>query len=454
MHDFSLNSMPQRFNLGRLRRQYLALHVPRETFRLQLRAGVWLRGAPLLKMATRGGRHAPHFLIKPCFSARPIARHFVSGEQQQLHRIRNTANWGDLYMNKPLLTMVLVVALAAAYAGAQSTPANPQGAQQPGPQVSPGSQPPGQAPRAPEPGVSPADENKDKDKDKDKSAQSAQERQQLQQQVREQLASDPAFRNVQVNFEDDGKVVLEGTVASKDDRKRAKNLVSGIPGVTKVKEKLKVDESMATAAASPGRAAAGATAGGTAGTMAGSTSAGATTSDSTSTAGSIAGNTQTSTTSGGTASSATGASGGVSGTTAQQPAQAQPSGSAAASSSIAGNTQAGTAGASGSMATGAAPADLQPRIQQALQRENLSGINVVVSGTTIDLSGTVSTGKEKQTAKRIAQSFAGNMKVVDRITVSGMGQGANQGVSPNQNQSTPSPNKPGTVPEQDPNKPR
>ena len=315
-------------------------------------------------------------------------------------------------MNKTLLTMVLVVALAAAYAVAQSTPAYPQGTPQPGPQMGPGSQQPSgqQAPRAPEPSVSPADENKDKDKedrDKDKGAQSAQERQQLEQQVREQLASDPAFRNVQVNFEDDGKVVLEGTVASKDDRKRAKNLVSGIPGIKKVKEKLKVDESMATAAAAPSSAAAGATAGGTAGTMAGSTSAGATTSDSSSTAGSIAG-----------------------------------------------NTQAGTAGASGSMATGAAPADLQPRIQQALQRENLSGINVVVSGTTIDLSGTVSTGKEKQTAKRIAQSFAGNMKVVDRITVSGMGQGANQGVSPSQNQSPPSPTKPGTVPEQDPNKPR
>ena len=92
------------------------------------------------------------------------------------------------------------------------------------------------------------------------------------------------------------------------------------------------------------------------------------------------------------------------------------------------------------MATGAAPADLQPRIQQALQRENLSGINVVVSGTTIDLSGTVSTGKEKQTAKRIAQSFAGNMKVVDRITVSGP--------SPSVPTSSAEPVTPKNVPEQ------
>jgi osmotically-inducible protein OsmY len=209
---------------------------------------------------------------------------------------------------------------------------------------------------------------------------------------------------VQVNFERDGKVVLEGTVASKDDRKRAKDLVSGIPGVKKVKEKLKVDESLTTAAAAPVSAAAGVAAGTT---------------------------------------------GGVSGTTAQQPPQAQASGSAATSGSIAGSTQAGAAGASGSMTAGAAPADLQSRIQQALQRENLSNINVVVSATTIDLSGTVSTGKEKQTAKRIAQSFAGNMKVVDRITVSGMGQGANQGQSaPTGSQ----PVQPSTVPQQD--KPR
>jgi osmotically-inducible protein OsmY len=37
------------------------------------------------------------------------------------------------------------------------------------------------------------------------------------------------------------------------------------------------------------------------------------------------------------------------------------------------------------------------------------------------LSGSVATGKEKQTAKRIAQSFAGNRRVEDKITVTGQG---------------------------------
>ena len=49
-------------------------------------------------------------------------------------------------------------------------------------------------------------------------------------------------------------------------------------------------------------------------------------------------------------------------------------------------------------------------------------INVNVTDTEIDLSGTVASGKEKQTAKRIAQSYAGNRKVKDHLTVSGKGQ--------------------------------
>jgi hypothetical protein len=71
---------------------------------------------------------------------------------------------------------------------------------------------------------------------------------------------------------------------------------------------------------------------------------------------------------------------------------------------------------------------LQSQIQGAIQNEpTLSGsnVNVNVTDTNIELSGTVPTGKEKQTAKRIAQSYAGNRKVVDRLTVTGRGNGAN-----------------------------
>ena len=70
---------------------------------------------------------------------------------------------------------------------------------------------------------------------------------------------------------------------------------------------------------------------------------------------------------------------------------------------------------------------------------------MTVTDDAIDLSGTVATGKEKQTAKRIAQSYAGNRKVKDHITVSGKGQenmnpsdkGTNPSTNPDENNSKP-----------------
>jgi hypothetical protein len=75
---------------------------------------------------------------------------------------------------------------------------------------------------------------------------------------------------------------------------------------------------------------------------------------------------------------------------------------------------------------------LQGQIQTALRNDPTvanDNINVNVSTDTIDLSGTVGSGKEKQTAKRLAESYAGARKVVDRLTVSGRGPGANVGAS-------------------------
>ena len=119
---------------------------------------------------------------------------------------------------------------------------------------------------------------------------------------------------------------------------------------------------------------------------------------------------------------------------------AQSSASANPQGSVAGNTQAGSASTTGSRSTGAAAGDLQSRIQRSLKRENLSNIIVNVSGNNIEISGTVPTSKEKGMAKRIAQSFAGNMKVVDRITVSGP--------SPSVPASGAEPGTPKNVPEQ------
>jgi osmotically-inducible protein OsmY len=64
--------------------------------------------------------------------------------------------------------------------------------------------------------------------------------------------------------------------------------------------------------------------------------------------------------------------------------------------------------------------DLQREIQNALSKEpTLSGdtVNVTVSGDNIETTGSVNSAKEKLTASRIVQSFAGNRKVVNHITV-------------------------------------
>ncbi len=69
-------------------------------------------------------------------------------------------------------------------------------------------------------------------------------------------------------------------------------------------------------------------------------------------------------------------------------------------------------------------ATLQSQIQNALQNEptlHNDSLSVNVTDNTIELGGSVQTGKEKQTAHRIASSFAGNRRVKDRITVSGRG---------------------------------
>jgi BON domain len=66
--------------------------------------------------------------------------------------------------------------------------------------------------------------------------------------------------------------------------------------------------------------------------------------------------------------------------------------------------------------------DLESQIQTALSKEpTLTGDSprVTISGDTIDLAGTVGTNKEKITATRIVQSYAGSKKLVNHLTVGG-----------------------------------
>jgi BON domain len=76
----------------------------------------------------------------------------------------------------------------------------------------------------------------------------------------------------------------------------------------------------------------------------------------------------------------------------------------------------------------AANAALQGRIQQALQSEpslSASHVSVSVTDNAIELSGTAASSKDKETAERIAQSFDGNRKFNDKLTVTGQAPGVN-----------------------------
>jgi len=138
-----------------------------------------------------------------------------------------------------------------------------------------------------------------------------------------------------------------------------------------------------------------------------------------------------------TSTAAAGTTGGVTGATtarAAAPATGTTSNAIPAASTNTGTTVTTTAaGATASLSDPAESAGLQVKIGSALKSEptlSTSNVLVNVSGDTIELSGSVPSGKEKITARRIAQSFAGNRKVVDRITVTGRGNGATPPDSP------------------------
>jgi osmotically-inducible protein OsmY len=90
-----------------------------------------------------------------------------------------------------------------------------------------------------------------------------------------------------------------------------------------------------------------------------------------------------------------------------------------------------------SAAAAPSDSDLQNQIQNALSKEpTLSGdsVKVTVSADSIEINGSVATAREKQTATRIVQSYAGNKKVVSHLTVSGRNRNAAPAAaSPKQN---------------------
>ncbi len=301
----------------------------------------------------------------------------------------------------PLTCVLLLTTFVVAQAG-QSSPPEPQNAQQ---------------------------DKMDKPQ-ASKPAKTAVDDSDLQRQVKEQIATNPSFANVNVEVEK-ATVTLTGTVPTKDDKKAAKDLAKGIPGVKDVKEKLTVSASTASSTT---------TTGGVAGTAESSTSAA---SNPPSTSGSIAGNTQAATSTQTTNPSAQT----IPGTMPQSqptnpstmPQSDQPTatgGVAGAQTSVTGqasttlpgaqtSTQTGVGLGVGGQTTATVGGDVQTQIKNAFKNEPTlasTSVAINVTDTSIELSGTVPTGKEKQTARRIAESYAGNRKVVDRITVTGRGR--------------------------------
>lgn len=140
-----------------------------------------------------------------------------------------------------------------------------------------------------------------------------------------------------------------------------------------------------------------------------------------------------------------------SGATSTTPSQSG-TGSAIGSQAGEAGSQAGEAGAaqsttpgSGQMGTAAAGSSDQVRndIQTAFRNEptlTSSNISVNVSDDSVQLAGSAPSQKDRDEAKRIAQSFAGNRKVVDNIEVSGNAVGSESSSTPsstNPNSSNP-----------------
>jgi osmotically-inducible protein OsmY len=283
-------------------------------------------------------------------------------------------------------TMFLVLALAIVFAYASAKAQQPTGGSQ-----GMGGQPGMQNPNNPNNPSNPAnhpdmgpDTNQQDQKPNPNTAKVSDS--DLQSAVKSKLASDPAFANIQAAV-DKGNVSLDGTVNSKDDKKKAKDAVKSISGVRGVKEHLTIsgkegaNPPKSSSASGPGMAFL-------------SAQDAAQGNASQNTAGSLAGNSQTS---------------------------ANPSSSAPQTNA----PEAGSMQQSGaSPATGGNMTTQQKQIETSIKNDPSltdSSVSVKVSDSAIDLNGTVGNAKAKMNAERIAQSYAQNRKVNDNLQVTGAG---------------------------------
>lgn len=331
-----------------------------------------------------------------------------------------------------LLTLGLAMATTYGLAQTGSQAGQYPSSQSPTTQQEPGAQQTPPASTAPEPGPT-TEPNQNQ-------TATSQDNEGLEQQVHQKLATEPALSSVQVEANNKGVVTLKGTVASKADRKHAEELAKSVPGVKKVHAKLKVNSKMAPTTSG----AAEAPAPSAAGSEAGNTEAEAGVQQGNQEPGSMSGATEPPNTQEGAENRSAQAGAGTQaqqspGTAQTEPGQTQP-----------GMTQQGVQTpnpeSNNQMGTAQNATQIQSEIQNALQQQGtLSGSNIQVNvtDTNVELTGTVATPDQKQTAERIAGSYAGNRRVVNHITVTSL-----SGQTGGENPGTPATTQPQTMPGQ------
>ena len=222
----------------------------------------------------------------------------------------------------------------------------------------------------------------------------------LRTQIETQLAKDTAFQDLTVDV-NHGVATLKGRVAARADRDRAKEVVGGIRGVAEVKDFVQIG---------------------------GAPSASAHASNSTAQPAAGANPAPSSTTPASTEENAAGAAtqnaGAASTNNHNENKGANPESSGATmptTSSAGGGNISGLPQSDIETAGGSQGETLQSEIENAYSKEPTlanSSIGVKVTPSEIQLSGKAENSKQKSTARRIAQSYANNRRVVDKVTVS------------------------------------
>ena len=318
-------------------------------------------------------------------------------------------------MSTRFYTLLCVLLLSAAVAMAQAPAAQQMPGQSGYPQQNPGMG----RPAAGDPGLPGGQQGQQMPSDSNAQAPSQTvprvDDSSLTQKVQDTLASNPSLKNVQATV-NNGVVNLDGTVASKADKKQVKKMVESIPGVRGVKDHLQVSATppstssnqmfgesisatQATTTPEPNQTQSPSSAPTTPTPPEASPTTQNPTTPSTTTP-PDANPTQT-------PSSAP--------STPQQQTPTQP-----ATPDQPGSTSGQATGTTGMEAGAGSDQGLQGEINTALKNEPSLASDTVTANVTSDsivLSGNVASEKEHKTAKRIAQSFTNNKKLVDNITV-------------------------------------